>query len=329
MIPTTLPPTGLPKAHFLTDALSGPCQPPVDPKTIPALRNEVVSDLCRMTCIGHPDPVRRRIRPYDLRLAAGLPEETPFSWTPRTARRVIGIMAVKACLGSGARHPADGVRMVMSEMASGVAAGSAGRSLSRWVGCLGRAARSAVAAEATDWATNLWCALDWPAIRCSFTVGEPDRWWAPPRPAGVVLVGRADVRVTFRPPRPAAPAGSGNEAPDRSGGAPAAALDSSDGFGGESTLTVMGGHPTPTAKVELGLTALVDALNLSPAGPPRRVIGWWPACGRALVLTVDGALLRQTARAVVSAAGRLVAPWPTYGTGYPTNSAECPAYQAA
>ncbi|MGH9093313.1 MAG: hypothetical protein ACRDZR_18325, partial [Acidimicrobiales bacterium] len=71
-----------------------------------------------------------------------------------------------------------------------------------------------------------------------------------------------------------------------------------------SCLTLVGGRPGPGSRVELGLAALVEVVR-RPGGPvPARVVGWWPECGRALVLDVDEALLASTVEAVVDAAGR-------------------------
>jgi len=304
MISTTLPPTALPRAHFLTRALSEPCTPTLDPETLAALRRRVESRLCRVDGSGRGGTGRRSIRSFDLGPTSALAEETPFRWTPRTARRAIGIMAVNSCTHAEARTPADAVRIVMARITRGTATGAPSGSLGRWVACLGSGALAAVQAEATNWATHLWCALEWEAIRCPFTVGGPDRWWAPPRPAGVVLIGRADVRVASPPPTGTGP--GEEDAPTKEpANAPAAKRSHrSARAGGGSTLTVIGGRPSPASRVELGLTALVDVLDHCPTGPPGRVLGWWPACGRALIVTVDRDLLEQTADAVIAAAQR-------------------------
>jgi hypothetical protein len=66
---------------------------------------------------------------------------------------------------------------------------------------------------------------------------------------------------------------------------------------------MVGGRPGPTARAELALAGLVAALGGSGAGVPARVAGYWPDCGRALVLPVDDELLGRCAASVLAVLG--------------------------
>jgi hypothetical protein len=52
------------------------------------------------------------------------------------------------------------------------------------------------------------------------------------------------------------------------------------------------------------LAALVDVLRNPHAPAPARIVGWWPASGRALSVPVSEAALTKTAALVVDSAGR-------------------------
>ena len=196
--------------------------------------------------------------------------DRPFAWSPWTARRAIGVAAVRRCLEGGARSPAGAVRAVVSSMVDEARAGVARRgSPSRWLAEIGEGAQAAAIAEATTWATRLFVAVEWDRLGRPATVGAPDRWWDCPG-VRVSLRGRADARIETPVGRP-------------------------------SLLTMLAGRPGPTSRFELALAALVDVAARPTAPPPARVVGWWPDCGRALVLEAELGLLEEAARAVVAA----------------------------
>lgn len=282
MIPTTLSPVQLPKARGLTDVLMAPAGPGVPPGTAAALRRRLTDALAGSAGGG---PIR--VDPYLLRMALLAPsrhtDDDPFRWSPRTAKRSVGVVAVHHCIGGRARTPAEAVAITMAQLVEDARHGR-GRhsSLARWLALAGAGGRAAVQAEATTWATRLFEAIEWDRLEQPPIIGGQDQWWDCPGTPSVGLRGRADVRVPTSPvPGAATGPGRGDRAP--------------------ALFTMVGGRPGPTSRVELGLAALVAVLARPVAPAPTRVVGWWPDCGRALVLPVDLPMLRQTADAVVTA----------------------------
>jgi hypothetical protein len=270
MISTSLPAAGLPRSRCLTDALLAPCDRAPTAAALEVLRARL-RDGIGAAASGPP----LRIDGYRLRTAGrgagtSLPApDRPFAWSPRTARRSVAIAAVRHGLEVG-RSPAASVAETVARMVDEGRAGRGRRgSPAAWLATLGDGARAQVLAEATTWATHLYEALEWGRLGRSAVVGGADRWWDCPT-ARVALRGRADVRVE----RPSS---------------------------GPALLTVNPGRPGPTSRVELALAALVDVVSRPACPPPSRVVGWWPECGRALVLAVDLPLLAESARSVVTA----------------------------
>lgn len=229
-----------------------------------------------------------RITGYLLRNALTHAERVapgPFAWTAATARRSLGLAGVRACVDRTARAPAAAVARVVAARATEGRHGL-GRpgSLAEWLGSLPPSALAIVEAEAVTWATNLWTALEWDRLGPDVRVGGPEPLWSPPGSPAVALRGRVDLRVPLA---------------------------------GGSFVTVLGGHPGPASRVELGLSALAAALSAPGApggtlaaggtaeasalpGVPGRVAGWWPESGVALVVPVDRALVADTASAVAA-----------------------------
>jgi hypothetical protein len=268
-----VPSTVLPRAAALTNALLAPAGQAVPAPDRVALAERLRTALGRSGSARVGNGRRLTVGAFFLRTpTAG--SATPFRWTARTARRTIGLAAVRACPPGGRRAPADAVADVMAAMAADGRRGL-GRpgGVERWLASLPAGGTAAVAAEATIWATGLVGAVTWDRMDGA-AVGAADGWWDVGR--DVAVRGRADVRV------PIGAVGGGGPRP--------AAL-----------LTVVGGRPEPTSRVALGLPALVAAVGRSHEPVPARVAGWWPECGRALVVPVDGELLDTTAAAVVEA----------------------------
>ena len=224
-----------------------------------------------------------RVTDHDVRVAlgSGAPEggDEPFAWSARTARRSLGLAAVRSLLAGDARTPHDAVRSRLAESDRGVRDGARTVSqLDRWVASLSGAGRSAVASEAITWATRLWCGLDWPALGAPLVVGR-DHWWDSPHSALLSLRGRADVRTRA------------------------------------AHLVVLSGPRRDSVRAELALVALVEALReRSGEEPsPRRVVGWWPDSGHAVSLEPHPSVLTMAADAVAlvlgggPAAGRIAA----------------------
>lgn len=209
-----------------------------------------------------------RITDHDVRLALGSgaaeTDDEPFAWSARTARRALGLAAVRSLLGGAARTPHDAVLGRLADGDRGVRDGSRTASaLDRWVASLSDAGRSAVAAEAVTWATRLWCALDWPALGAPVVVGR-DHWWDSPHSALLALRGRAEVRTPV------------------------------------AHLVVVSGPRRDSVRAELALVALVEALRArADAEPaPARVVGWWPDSGHIVCLEPHPSVLTLAADSV-------------------------------
>jgi hypothetical protein len=262
-------PTRLPRASTLTEALLAPPDGAVSPVDLAALRTRLEQALGQRW--GGSKVERVRVDAFFIRrglLTPGeLPIDRPFRWSPATARRTLGLASARHCL---TRHctPAEAARQAV-ELAVCSAADGRADSLGQWLAGLGVGARAVVCSEAITWTTQLLSALEWRRFE-SPLVGGPDRWWDCPSAPGLALRGRAEVRVPT------------------SGGAPA-------------LFSMLSGRPRPTSRAELGLAALVDVLRRPLAVPPVRVVGWWPQCGRTLVLSVDVEALDRSAQAVTDA----------------------------
>jgi hypothetical protein len=232
----------------LTTALIAPPDAPVplDTAAWSATLEEVRGALARLA-------VRRagagpfRVTDHDVRRALGGENapagDEPFAWSARTARRTIGLAAVRALLAGDARTPHEAVRARLADSDRAVREGSRTVSpLDRWAASLPAAGRSTVAAEAVTWATRLWCALDWTALGPTPVIGR-DHWWDSPHSALLALRGRADVRT------------------------------------GLAHLVVLSGPRRDSVRSELALVALVESLRARDSAAPGPVVGWWPDSG--------------------------------------------------
>lgn len=286
MITTSLSTTRLPRSAELTDALLAPAGPLPDPAALSRLRlaarerlAEAVSGSTGAPVIVDAFAIRRAARPRAAGRAGG-----PFHWSARTAARTLGIGAARCLVDGRASTPTAAVAAQMAAVVD-EARRNEGRpgSLGEWLGHLAEGGRVAVAAEATAWATRFDLAVDWRRVGDRVVVGPPDRWWAGSGCPEIRLRGRVDARL--RTPA-SGPAGGRAAWPGPPG----------------ALFTALGGWPGPTSRAELGLAALVDLLGQLADPLPARVVGWWPAAGRALVLAVDLPLLQATLDAAVDAA---------------------------
>jgi hypothetical protein len=262
-----LSPTVLPRATALADALLGEGGHAIDPSLGEALGKRVALSLGQLA--APPDGRRTRIDGYALAagVAAAGQQASPFRWTSRSARRALALTAVSDCVAGRSRTPGEAVGVAMGRAIDEAGQQWTGpRALGVWLGTLPAGGRAVVAAEATRWATLLWAGVDWDRLGQAAEVGGPDRWWNTAAARWLGVRGRADVR---------------------------AATD-----GRPVLLTVGAGRPSPTSRAELLLPALVDVLNEPNQPAPARVIGWWPAAGRSMVVPVDEAGLAEVARLV-------------------------------
>jgi hypothetical protein len=209
-----------------------------------------------------------RVTDHEIRTAlgdgSGPADAVPFAWTARTARRTLGLAAVRLLAVGAVRSPVEAVRVRIEDASRWVREGSPCAShLDRWVAGLGSAGRDAVVAEAVTWATRLWCALDWPALGANPVLGR-DQWWDSPHSALLALRGRADVRS------------------------------------GRASLVVLSGPRRDSARAELALVTLVDALRNRGRSEPGRVVGWWPDSGRLVRVEPEPSVLTLAADAVAA-----------------------------
>jgi hypothetical protein len=124
-------------------------------------------------------------------------------------------------------------------------------------------------------------ALDWTKLSRSIIGGDRSIALSSNR---VVLRARIEVLTRVAP------------VPSPNGGV---ALDPGD-VGPAALFAMMTGRPSQSARTELGLAALTAALDDRRDQAPIRVVGWWPQCGRTLVLPVNPTLIQQTCQAVVA-----------------------------
>ena len=208
-----------------------------------------------------------RVTDHAVRLAlgtdgAGSDERDSFAWSARTARRALGLAALRSLVAGESRAPLDAVRARVAEIARLVHDGSPSVSgFDRWLAGLPPAGRAAVGAEAVTWATRLWCALDWRAIGAAVVIGR-DRWWDSPHSALLALRSRAEVRAGCGSlvvlTGPAAGLGAGRALPRHAG-------------------RVVAQHRRRR---------------------PGRVVGWWPDSGHWVRLEPEPAVLALATEAV-------------------------------
>lgn len=252
------------------EALVAPV-PAVDAVSWQCALGEAKSKLADLA-VRRAGAVRFRVTDHEVRTAFGgdgmdgAPAE-PFAWSSRTARRSVGVAAVRLLLAGGARSPLEAVRCRLAESSRWVRDGaSCASQLDRWIDGLPPAGRAAVGAEAVTWATRLWCALDWSALAPAPVIGR-DHWWDSPHSALLALRGRADVRTAH------------------------------------SHLVVLSGPRRDSVRAELALVTLVEALRPRGDAVPGRVVGWWPDSGHLVRVDPEPAVLALGTEAVELALG--------------------------
>jgi hypothetical protein len=223
----------------------------------------------------------RRLTDHDVRTALAPADHratsTPFAWSARTARRALGLAAVRSLVTGEARSPAEGVRATVAEsIRLGRQGDRLASAVDRWLAGLPAGGVAAVQAEAVTWATRLWCALDWSAFDEPPVIGR-DRWWDSPHSSLLALRSRAEVRSLT--------------------------VDAT-GVPHSVHLVVLGGPRRPTIRSELGVVAVVEALQAPASLPPGRIVGWWADSGHVVKVEFDRALLREG----VAAVARTLAP---------------------
>jgi hypothetical protein len=233
----------------------------------------------------------RRLTDHVIRSAyapvGSVPLPTPFLWSARTARRTLGLAAIRSLVSGEARTPADGVRAALADAMRAVRdPARTASTFVRWLTGLTAAGRAAVHAEAVTWATRLWCALDWTRFTSPPTIGR-DHWWESPHSSLLSLRSRAEVRSV-----------------------------GVDVTGNPATvhLVLLSGTRRPSVRAELSVVALVEAMRAGPSLPPGRIVGWWPDSGHSVSIEVDLATLEAGVDAVRQALGPIVTTQAPIGT---------------
>jgi hypothetical protein len=237
----------------------------------------VLADLA----VPHHGGSARRVTDHDVRVAltpaAQAAPATPFAWSTRTARRGLGLAAIRSLVAGKARSLTEGVR---SATAGAIRSATEGQgsaaSIDRWLADLPAAAVAAVEADAVTWATRLWCALDWNAFDELPLIGR-DRWWDSPHSSLLAIRSRAEVRAVGR-----------------------------DGAGDRFSvhLVVLTGPRRASIRSELGVVALVEALVAPYSIPPGRIVGWWPDSGHVVKVEVDHIALAEGVAAIAHTLAR-------------------------
>jgi hypothetical protein len=259
----------------MTDALTEAMVAPVA-AVAPAHWRDALDEarlaLAALAARGHAGP--SRVTEHAVRLAFGAAGagsgESPFTWSARTARRPVGLAAVRALVAGEAPTPADAVRARVAEASrlvrEGALLASAAASLDRWLVSLSPAGRAAVGAEAVTWATRLWCALDWDALAGPVVIGR-DHWWDSPHTSLLAVRSRAEVRTAAT-----------------------------------THLVVLSGPRRTSVRAELALVTLVESLRSRDGAPPGRVVGWWPESGHLVRVDPEPRVLALGTEAVARVA---------------------------
>jgi hypothetical protein len=198
---------------------------------------------------------------------------SPFAWSAGTARRALGLRAVRALVTGESRSPIEAVRDTIAAARTAQQAEPSTSTMDRWLTGLSPAGLAVVEAEAVTWATRLWCGLDWGAFEETPIIGR-DRWWDSPHSSLLAIRSRAEVRAAVR-----------------------------DVVGSPFSvhLVVLGGSRRSTIRSELSVVALVEAVQAPKSLPPGRVVGWWPDSGHSVTVEVDRAALDAGVAAIARA----------------------------
>ena len=208
----------------------------------------------------------------------GTPVDAPFRWKPAFVRRSLGLAAVRACAEGAYGAPAAAAGPLAEEAVDRWRrTGWRTYHWEPWLAGLAPGARAVVVAEAVTWATPVWAAFDWAALRARTRIGRPDDLWTCPAPRTVRCKGRVEAEVDLGGPEPGA-----------------------DGPG-PALVTVLSGRPGETWREELAYPALVAGLRWPTRPVPARVMGLWTDGAVVRAVEVDADLLATTADRVVEA----------------------------
>ena len=204
---------------------------------------------------------------------SALRTDGPFHWTPRATRRIIGGPAAQLVLSGVSPEPLSAVRGEISRLLNQAESRQELRSgsLARWLYEAPESLRVAVTAEALTYASEVIASVDLELLDGTIDPSVNDPQWAVPGAPWISLRGRRDLDVV-------------------------SALVP----GQRSILALRTGTLGLWAARDLGIVALSAALCRPDQPLPARIVGLWGASGRALVLPVTPAIIKQAAREVLS-----------------------------
>ncbi|MGO9343267.1 MAG: hypothetical protein ACLP6E_12240 [Acidimicrobiales bacterium] len=263
----------LPRASTLTDVLISPPGSPVDPGEPARARERLVIGLTTAS-FRSPRATALRIDSYRLQRALGgrppaAGADGPFSPSPASCRRAIGIAAVSFCRKDRILAPAQAVAEVLARALAPQPRPGGSAWWEEWFRGLPPGARAVVRSEAVVWATQLHGALEWNRIGEGTRLGCDYRWVCPGSPQAT-LHAKVDVQAWVQ---------------------------------GRPVLLVMStGVAGPRWEPALALTALVAGLVGGPDCVPTRVVGIWPASGQTRILPIEHGTLDDASKNVIEAA---------------------------
>ncbi len=263
----------LPRASTLTDVLISPPGFQVDPVELARARERLASGIATASFRSQTSPALR-IDSYRLQqaLSGRTPAQgtdTPFSPSPASCRRAIGIAAVAICQRDRTLAPARAVADVLAGALTPQAHPGGSAWWEEWFRGLAPGARAVVRSEAVVWATQLHGALEWDRIGAGARLGCDLKWVCPGFPR-VTLHAKVDVQTQVQ---------------------------------GRPVLLVMStGAAGPLWEPSLALTALVAGLVRGADLVPARVVGIWPASGQTRILPIERGTLEEASKSVAEAA---------------------------
>jgi len=268
-------------SHVLTNELLGPlCALTVEDGASVSDQVARIPRILADLAVPRPGGGSFRLTDHDIRTALASADHTvdatPFAWSARTARRALGLSAVRSLVAGDTRSPIEAVRATLAETVRSARQEERPASpMDRWLAGLPAAGLSVVQSEAVTWATRLWCALDWSAFEDLPLIGR-DHWWDSPHSSLLAIRSRAEVRsVGF----------------------------DQEGHPFSVHLVVLAGPRRSTVRSELSVVAMVEALHATSSLPPGRVVGWWPDSGHLVKVELD----REAVAAGVEAVARTLA----------------------
>jgi hypothetical protein len=263
----------LPRASTLTDVLISLPGSQVDPAELARARERLVTGL---TTASFRSQSSSALRIDAYRLQQALSGRTkppgsdgPFSPSPASCRRAIGIAAVAICRRDRTLAPAQAVADVLAGALTPQAHQGGSGWWEEWFRGLAPGARAVVRSEAVVWATQLHGALEWDRIAACARLGCDLRWVCPGSPR-VTLHAKVDVQTEVQ---------------------------------GRPVLLVMStGAAGPCWEPSLALTALAAGLVRGTDSVPARVVGIWPASGQTRILPIEHGTLEAASTNVSEAA---------------------------